>query len=145
MAVNERTEKSSVANLDKGKIGRIALLVAGDIAVFLLFAFVGRRSHSEDNQVLSVILTALPFAAGWLLVAPFLGAYRRSLDERSSRMAVRTLLAWIAAWPVGLLLRGLIEWRMPQLSFALVTLTFNAAFLLVWRSIYVVLKLLLRR
>ncbi len=121
-------------------VRRILLLVLGDAIVFLVFAAVGRRSHGEAagvNALLQIAWTAAPFAAGWFLVAPFVGAYRR-LHARTPRraaqeMAQRTALSWVAAWPVGLLFRGLIERGVPPFSFMIVTLISNMVFLLLWR------------
>lgn len=113
---------------------RLLSLIVGDALVFLIFAALGRRSHGEENTIVQTVLTALPFAAGWFLVSPFVGAYRRGLEERMGKMATRTLLAWVASWPVGLLFRGIfVDQGVPPLSFALVTLVVNAALLLLWR------------
>src|SRR5690349_2969320 len=84
---------------------RIALLVIGDALVFLIFAAIGRRSHGEAaglDALLQTIQTATPFAIGWFIVSPFLGAYKRGLERQPRTMALRTLLAWLAAWPVSM-------------------------------------------
>jgi hypothetical protein len=43
---------------------RIALLAAGDLAVLLAFAAVGRHSHGEPLTVTDTFNTALPFIIG---------------------------------------------------------------------------------
>lgn len=57
---------------------RMALLAAGDLAVLLAFAAVGRHSHGEPLTVSDTFNTALPFILGgcacwrtvfWYLVA----------------------------------------------------------------------------
>jgi hypothetical protein len=113
--------------------GRIALLAIGDVIVFIVFAAVGMRSHKEPLTLPSVLITAAPFAIGWLLVSPFVGAFRRSVTGQVSKMSLRTLLAWLAAWPVGLLLRGITRHEVPPVTFALITLITNAIFLQIWR------------
>lgn len=115
---------------------RIATLAVGDVLVFLIFAVLGMRSHSEGVTVPSVLLVAAPFIVAWFLVSPFVGAFRRGLEVQPRRMVQRTLLSWVAAWPVALLFRGLIRGEVPPLSFALVTLFTNMLLLLLWRWPY---------
>jgi hypothetical protein len=43
---------------------RIALLAAGDLAVLLAFAAVGRVNHGEPLTVSDTLTTALPFIVG---------------------------------------------------------------------------------
>ncbi len=122
-------QATSVANRQ-----RTALLVVGDILVFLIFAAIGRRSHSEAGNVFGVAITALPFAAGWFLVSPFVGAFKRDIERTPGKMSLTTLLSWFAAWPVALLLRGIfVDKGVPPLSFALVTLITNMILLQAWR------------
>ena len=117
----------------KSGAGLIALLALGDALVFVIFAAIGMRSHKEALTVPSVLVTAAPFAIGWFLVSPLIGAFRRGVTSRVSKMSLFTLLAWLVAWPVGLLLRGVTRHEIPQLSFAIVTLITNTIFLQIWR------------
>jgi hypothetical protein len=122
---------------------RVAALVAGDLVSFLVFAAVGRRSHSEAaglDAVGQIARTALPFALGWFLVSPFAGAFRREKTSTPARMLARTELAWLAAWPAALLLRwALADDHQVPLSFAAVILIANAVFLGLWRSAFALL------
>lgn len=116
---------------------RLPLLIIGDALIFIIFAAIGRRSHDEAaglSAIVQVIITALPFAAGWFIVSPFIGAYRRGLEVKPRAMAGRTALAWLASWPVALALRGIfVDHGVPPLSFAIVTLISNMILLLIWR------------
>jgi hypothetical protein len=116
---------------------RLPLLIIGDALIFIIFATIGRRSHHEAaglSSLVQVIITALPFAAGWFIVSPFIGAYRRGLEVRPRAMAGRTALAWLASWPLAMALRGIfVDHAVPPLSFALITLVSNTILLLVWR------------
>lgn len=120
---------------------RIINLAIGDTLVFLIFATIGIRSHDEALSVPKVLITAVPFIVAWFLVSPFIGAFRRGLELQPGKMVQRTLLAWLASWPVALLLRSLVEyidgttvgWKFPPLSFALVALIINTLFFLIWR------------
>jgi len=128
---------------------RIAALVAGDALSFLVFAGVGRDTHSEATGLAAlgqVALTALPFALGWFLVSPWVGAYRRAATTGVRRMLTRTELAWLASYPVALLLRVIIapDHQMP-ITFAIVILLANAVFLGVWRSAFALVARLIAR
>jgi Protein of unknown function (DUF3054) len=136
MEIKERTSEAlspSATPTRNAGTGRIALLAIGDAIVFIVFAVIGMRSHKEGLTVPSVLITAAPFAIGWFLVSPFIGAFRRNITSQVGKMSARTALAWLAAWPVGLLLRGLTRQEVPPVTFALITLVTNAIFLQVWR------------
>lgn len=119
---------------------RTVALVAGDAVAFLIFAGLGRNQHGETSGLAAlgqVALTALPFALGWFIVSPWVGAYRRAATNTVRRMLTRTELAWIATYPAALILRVLIapDHKMP-LSFAIVILLANAIILGVWRTVF---------
>src|SRR5215472_13396248 len=129
--------------------GWIVALVAGDLVSFLVFAAVGRRSHDEASgpaAIGQIAWTALPFALGWFLVSPWLGAFRRTLITSPRRILARTELGWLAAWPVALLLRRALsdDHQIPP-SFATVVLVSNALFLGVWRGLFALAGRTLRK
>ena len=115
----------------------VILLVIGDLICFLIFAALGRNTHGEASgfaAIPQIILTALPFVAGWFLVSPLVGAFRHKILSQPRAMAIRTALAWLLAWPVAMLLRGIfVDHGIPPLSFAMVVLLFNMLLLLIWR------------
>lgn len=128
---------------------RTVALVAGDAVAFLVFAGLGRNQHGEASGLAAlgqVALTALPFALGWFLVSPWVGAYRRAATNTVRRMLTRTELAWLASYPAALLLRVLIapDHAMP-VTFAIVILLANAVFLGVWRSAFALVVRLVAR
>lgn len=115
-------------------------LIAGDALSFLIFAGVGRNTHGEASGLAAlgqVAVTALPFALGWFLVSPWVGAFRRSATDTVRRMLQRTELAWLASYPAALALRVLFDpkHQMP-ISFAIVILLANAVFLGLWRTVF---------
>jgi DUF3054 family protein len=121
------------------RIRRSAMLAAGDALAFIVFAAVGRASHSEAAglaAILQVAETAAPFAIGWYMVAPFAGAYGAEITGQPRRMLARSALAWLLAWPIGLLLRALIRQSPIPISFAIVTLITNMLLLLSWRGVF---------
>ena len=139
MDIKERVNET-VASARKGvnaqatRPQRTAILVIGDIIVFLIFAAIGRRSHSEAGNVFGIAITALPFAIAWFLVSPFVGAFKRGLEYSTGKMSLRTLLAWLAAWPLAMLFRGIfVDKGVPPWTFALITLISNTILLQAWR------------
>jgi hypothetical protein len=122
-------------------VARTTALMAGDALAFLIFASVGRASHSEAaglDALGAVARTAAPFAIGWYAVAPFLGVYRRSATATPLQMLRRTGLGWLAAWPLALALRWAFTGKAPPPSFAVIALVSNALFLSVWRGLFAV-------
>src|SRR5690348_1255746 len=115
----------------------VIMLVIGDLICFLIFAALGRNTHGEASgfaAIPQIIITALPFAAGWFLVSPFVGAFRHKILTQPRAMVMRTALAWLLAWPFAMLLRGIfVDHGIPPLSFAIVVLLFNMLLLLIWR------------
>ena len=115
----------------------VILLVIGDLLCFLIFVALGRNSHGEASgfaAIPQIILTALPFVAGWFLVSPLVGAFRHKILSQPRAMVIRTALAWLLSWPVAMLLRGIFyDHGIPPLSFAIIVLLFNMLLLLVWR------------
>jgi hypothetical protein len=141
MDVKEKTADTPVSTSEGRKgmsdAARIISLVIGDAIVFLIFAAIGRRSHGEAaglGAFFQIVLTAAPFAAGWFLVSPFTGAFRRGLEKQPVKMLQRTLLSWLPGWAVGFTLRGIfVDHAIPPLTFAIVSLLSNTIFLLLWR------------
>lgn len=132
-------EPGSVARPDGGIPGflvRLLLLITGDAVMFIIFSFAGRRSHSEAaglDAIGQVIGTAFPFALAWFAVSPFIGAYRRRLQAQPRAMAQQTALAWLAAWPLAIIVRTMIIQRVPEWTFLPVSLLTNLFFLEAWR------------
>jgi len=126
-----------VATLEISYKRAVILLVIGDLICFLIFAALGRNTHGEASgfaAIPQIILTALPFVAGWFLVSPLVGAFRHKILSQPRAMVIRTAVAWLIAWPVAMLLRGIfVDHGIPPLSFALVVLLFNMLLLLIWR------------
>lgn len=142
---NSQARSSSNKELYKSRelstSGRIIALVVGDALCFLIFASLGAEQHGEGFNLFYTFWVALPFIAGWFLVSPFLGAFKADVATRPSRMLTRTVLAWLASWPVAMGLRWLLVDRttVPTVSFtsfltfAMIALAFNLGLLLLWR------------
>jgi hypothetical protein len=114
-------------------------LAAGDALAFVAFAALGHRDHGETSSVVSVLGTALPFLAGWFLVAPWAGAYDVAPRDPLRAVLARTAIAWVCAWPPSLLIRAVALQHIPPLTFVVVTLLFNTLILLSWRTFFMLL------
>ena len=105
-----------------------ALPAVLDVALVLLFAAVGRRSHAEGLDVAGVVRTALPFlvgtAAGWLLASITLDSGPRSLAFGAVVVACTVVL--------GMVLRRVAS-EGTALSFVVVATTVLTVLLLGWR------------
>ncbi len=114
--------------------GGVAL--GGDLLFFLIFAAVGRASHGlllEGPPLWGVVRAAVPFALAWLMLIPLFGGHRPDPSATLVRVGVRTALAWLGAWALGLALRSLLLGRPAPPAFALITLVGNSALLISWR------------
>ena len=60
----------SLCEAQGGRYRQTAALVGGDAAALLLFAAIGRGSHSELNGMAGIFTTAWPFLAGTLPPPP---------------------------------------------------------------------------
>lgn len=124
-------------------LNQTGLLIAGDLTAFIVFVWMGRSSHALATglEALSAtVSTAAPFMLGWLLVAPWLGAFDAPRLTTVRAMAGRTALAWLVAWPVSLAVRALALQRGVPLSFALVTGAVILLLLVGWRSVFALLR-----
>jgi hypothetical protein len=115
------------------------ILVAGDLIALTAFVLVGQADHNTvnaANPLLGALPNVLSLAIPWLLVGGVLGAFPRGNLQLKSFMS-RSLVAWIAAVPVGLVVRMLWLGRggIP-IMFLLVTLAAGGLFLLGWRLVY---------
>jgi hypothetical protein len=118
---------------------RVAILAAGDVAALILFALLGRGSHGSGTGLAAIgetVATAAPFVAGWLAVAPWLGAYRPTATAGVGPMLRATTLAWPPALLAGALLRAAAIGRFSPPSFYIVTFLVGLLLLGVWRGMF---------
>lgn len=108
---------------------KTALLLAGDLVCFLVFALLGLRSHEDGITLEAIVRAAAPFQAGWLLVAVLM---RRHAARTQPRDIARL---WVPAWALGLVLRTLLFDSSLEASFAVVALLVNGVLLMLWRGL----------
>jgi hypothetical protein len=133
MAITDRSQRRAP------DLRRAVALAAGDLAAFNIVTAIGLLSHgglASLGRLAESALIATPFAAGWLAVAPLLGAFRADVVDQPRRMLARTALAWLVALPIGLLLWSQVRGRPVQPAFAIVTFITNLIALLGWRGAF---------
>lgn len=101
-----------------------------DVVVIVIFAAIGRASHSEAHPVLESLAVAWPFlvgaAVGWAIAV---GPLHRTAASFTAGVPI-----WFAAVVVGMVLR-VATGRGTAISFIIVATLFLGAFLLGWRVI----------
>ncbi|RLT29968.1 MAG: DUF3054 domain-containing protein [Chloroflexi bacterium] len=106
------------------------IVIAGDIVALLLFAAIGRQTHSESNQFLAILSTGLPFIISWLTVSALLGLQR---PQPFKRWIIQTLSWAPLSALMGLALRAIWLEREIPLTFAIITVCVTTFALLVVR------------
>ena len=110
--------------------------VIGDVAVLVALTVIGFASHATLNEVPRLIVTALSFLAAWALVAPWFGVYREAILTETHQVW-RVAWAWVAAAPLGALLRSVaLNRSVIDVTFVLVTIAINGVVLVAWRALY---------
>ncbi|MBI5565697.1 MAG: DUF3054 domain-containing protein [Chloroflexi bacterium] len=115
------------------------ILVSGDLAVFVMFALVGRETHasSDPNLIVNALPTLMPFVLIWLLVSVPMGVYRPNVYRVTPLTIIRTLAAWIVAGPIALYVRALLLARTAiPVPFIIVTMSLNGVLLLAWHVFF---------
>ena len=115
------------------------ILIAGDLAIFVVFVLVGRETHAagDPNLIINVLPTLLPFVLIWFLVAIPMGVLRPRVYHVVPLAIIRTLAAWIVAGPIAIFVRALLLSRTAiPWQFVVVTMGLNAVLLLTWHMFF---------
>lgn len=115
----------------------IAVVVLGDMAVFLAFVILGRAEHGIIEGR-AFVRTALPFAAAWFAISPWFGAYRASTLYNPRTTAWRIPLIWLLCGVVALLARALLVDRPLTVAFALVAIAVQGMLLVGLRGLFMI-------
>ena len=117
------------------RVAHTAVVVTGDIAVFLAFVIFGKAEH-EIPLGHALLRTALPFGFIWVVCSPWLGGYKASTLYNLSTMAWKIPLIWLLCGLVALVGRALLTDRSLILSFAIVSIAVQGVLLISWRGVF---------
>ena len=113
----------------------IAVVLLGDMAVFVAFVILGKTEHGIIQSG-ALLRTALPFVIVWCAISPWLGAYRASTLYNLRTTAWRIPLIWLLCGLVALLARALLTQGSLTPAFVLVALAVQGALLVSWRGAF---------
>jgi hypothetical protein len=113
------------------------ILILGDIVIFMFFAFAGRETHmpGDANLIVNALPTLLTFLIVWFAIAALGRVYRSGVMNKPRSAGLCTLIAWLIAAPIAIIIRALLLGRavIPVL-FMLVTMGLVGALLLLWHG-----------
>jgi hypothetical protein len=112
---------------------RAAALI-GDAVVITGLTIVGFATHETLGQVGRLVVTVVAFLLAWAFVAPWFGVFDPTTLVTASKVWL-VFLAWIAAAPLGAVLRGLVLSIDVAPMFVVVMAVVTGAGLVVWRLI----------
>jgi hypothetical protein len=115
------------------------MLILGDIVIFMFFAFTGRETHApgDANVIVNALPTLFTFLIVWAAIALVGGVYRSGVITQPRSALLHTLIAWIIAAPIAIVIRAIILSRTAiPWQFVAVTMGLVGTLLLVWHGGY---------
>jgi hypothetical protein len=115
------------------------LLMVGDVVIFMFFAFTGRETHApgDANVIVNALPTLLTFVIVWFVIAALGRVYRSGVISNPRSAGGHTLIAWIIAAPIAILIRAILLSRTAiPWQFVAVTLGLVGTLLLLWHGGY---------
>lgn len=118
-----------------------APLAVGDLLAILLIVAVGMVNHHGVDGVLAdpvnVVVTALPFLAGWALAATFIGAYSPGAAESAKAAIPLGVRSWVPAAVIGIVIRGALSTFDVGLGVFLIVMVVTGSIAVgVWRWLF---------
>ena len=113
------------------------LLVLGDVVIFMFFAFTGRETHApgDANLIVNALPTLLTFLIVWFVIGAVGRVYRSDVMTSPRAALLRTLLAWIIAAPIAIVIRAILLQRTAiPWQFVAVTMGLVGSLLLIWHG-----------
>ena len=113
------------------------ILMGGDVVIFMFFAFTGRETHApgDANLIINALPTLLTFLIVWFAAAAVGRVYRSEVMTHPRSALLRTLIAWIIAAPIAIIIRAILLSRTAiPWQFAVVTIGLVGALLLLWHG-----------
>lgn len=113
------------------------ILIGGDSAIFMFFAFTGRETHApgDSNLIVNALPTLITFLIVWLTIAAVGGVYRSAVMTTPRSALPRTLIAWLIAAPIAIVVRAILLQRTAvPWQFVAVTMGLVGTLLLLWHG-----------
>jgi Protein of unknown function (DUF3054) len=113
------------------------LLILGDVVIFMFFAFTGRETHApgDANLIVNALPTLLTFLTVWFVIAAVGRVYRSGVMTRPRTALLRTLIAWLIAAPIAIVVRAILLQRTAiPWQFVAVTMGLVGSLLLIWHG-----------
>jgi len=131
---------------DRRLDGRTTPMAVGDLLVIALVFSAGTVRHNGLAYVVSnpgyLAATIAPFLIGWVVAAPFLGAYAPGAAESAKAAVPLALRSWVLGDIVALAIREILQsgGGLPPLSFVAVSLGSGLLGLALWRTLFFKLR-----
>lgn len=120
------------------------ILLFGDCLALLAFVLVGQLEHGTltlADPLATMAPLIIPLWTAWIGVSQLMGVGPTKQSNVGARWMIQSLVAWLAAAPLALVLRALwLGHSMIATSFVISGLGFGGLFLLAWRLAYVFLR-----
>lgn len=119
------------------------LLLGGDWLALGLFVFLGQMEHElvEANPLPRLLTTSAVFLLPWTAMALLAEVDRVAANTTGRAFLGRSLLTWLAAAPLALLLRAYLQGQATIIViFMTITMGLGGVFLLGWRALYLLLR-----
>ena len=100
-----------------------------DVALIVLFVFIGTRNHDTDTGVSGVLTTAAPFLIGMC------AGWYASSGWKNPTATQTGIVVWVGTVVIGMLLRHFAWDRGTAVAFIIVATVFNALTLIGWRTV----------
>ena len=113
------------------------IVILGDISIFMFFAFTGRETHApgDVNLIVNALPTLLTFLIVWFAIAAVGRVYRSGVITNLRSAVLRTLIAWLIAAPIAIVIRAILLSRTAiPWQFVAVTMGLVGTLLLLWHG-----------
>lgn len=115
------------------------VLAIGDLLALVAFVILGRIVHADSGPIdwlANAPRIAAPFLLGWVIAAPFFGAYAQATAPWTGRFLLNSAFTLIAADLIAFAVRGYLLSDSVTVPFVLTAFAFTALLVLGWRLVF---------
>lgn len=119
------------------------ILLGGDWLALALFVFLGQMEHElvGTSPLSRLLTTAAVILLPWMVMALLTKVDRVAAGTTGRAFLGRSLLTWLAAAPLALLLRAYLQGQATIIViFMAITIGLGGLFLLGWRALYLLIR-----